>query len=161
TAVSTVMRVSWRTVGKIIARVMARKLPPDLLEGVTRIGIDELSVRRHHEYITAVTNHATGKAIWAKPGRKAATEQAFFDELPGVPPVGLRGVTVRVSAAEGGAWGQGAQRARHVCDRVHRQRVAHDAVDQDRREHVRVLKGTEAPSWLKKTRFGLQKNPWH
>ncbi len=81
TAVSTVMRVSWRTVGKIIARVMARKLPPDLLEGVTRIGIDELSVRRHHEYITVVTNHDTGKAIWAKPGRNAATVQAFFDEL--------------------------------------------------------------------------------
>jgi transposase len=161
TAVSTVMRVSWRTVGKIIARVMARKLPPDLLEGVTRIGIDELSVRRHHEYITVVTNHDTGKAIWAKPGRNAATVQAFFDELGEERAARLELVTLDLSASYIAAVKKGAPQARHVYDRFHVQRLAHDALDQVRREQVRELKGTEAATSLKKTRFALQKNPWN
>ncbi len=59
TTVTRMMRVSWATVGRIIERVVARLAPADRLDGLKRIGIDELSYRRHHEYLTLVTDHDT------------------------------------------------------------------------------------------------------
>src|SRR6185436_15843965 len=45
--VATMMRTAWTTVGAIIQRVVARRGPKDLLDGLKRIGIDELSYRKH------------------------------------------------------------------------------------------------------------------
>lgn len=161
TSVSTVMRTSWSTVGAIVQRVVARNLPADLLDGAIRIGIDELSVRRHHEYITVVTNHDTGKVIWAKPGRDAATVKSFFDELGKERTAKLELVTLDLSAAYIAAVKEAAPQAQHVYDRFHVQRLAHDALDKVRREQVRELKGTDEAKAVKKTRFALQKRPWN
>ena len=50
TAVTNLMRVAWRTVGSIIARVWADTGgATDRLEGLSRIGIDEISYRRGQE----------------------------------------------------------------------------------------------------------------
>ena len=57
TTVSAMMRVAWDTVGAIIQRVVARRDDRDALDGLTQIGVDELSYRRHHEYITVVVDH--------------------------------------------------------------------------------------------------------
>ena len=46
------MRVAWATVGAIIGRVVERMLPSDKLAGLTHIGVDELSYRKHHKYVT-------------------------------------------------------------------------------------------------------------
>jgi transposase len=48
---------------------------------VTRIGIDEIAHRKGQRYLTAVTDHDTGRLIWAAPGRDRATVEAFFDAL--------------------------------------------------------------------------------
>ena len=64
TAVTELMRIAWRTVGAIIARVWAdvEKLG-DRLDGLTRIGIDEISYKRHHRYLTVVVDHDTGRLL--------------------------------------------------------------------------------------------------
>jgi transposase len=47
TAVSELMRVAWRTVGALVARVSAdAEARIDRLAGLTRIGIDELSYKK-------------------------------------------------------------------------------------------------------------------
>ena len=43
TTVSTSMRVGWETVGAIVQRVVARRRQGDPLDGLTIIGVDELS----------------------------------------------------------------------------------------------------------------------
>jgi transposase len=43
------MRVAWRTVGAIITRVVADgRATHDPFDGLTRIGIDEISYKRGH-----------------------------------------------------------------------------------------------------------------
>jgi transposase len=76
------MRVAWRTVGSIVARV-CRDIDArvDRLEGLRRIGIDEISYRKGHKYLTIVVDHDSGRLVWARPGRDAATLRLFFDEL--------------------------------------------------------------------------------
>src|ERR1700704_1531793 len=69
TTVSGFVRVSWRTVGAICERVAADVLDPDRLCGLVDIGVDEISWRKHHRYLTLVSDHDTGKIIWGKAGK--------------------------------------------------------------------------------------------
>jgi transposase len=51
TAITQLMRIGWRTVGAICTRVWAGvEQRVDLLAGLRRIGIDEISYKRHHKY---------------------------------------------------------------------------------------------------------------
>ena len=74
TAVTQLMRIAWRTVGAIITRVIAElDATIDRLAGVSRIGIDEISYKRGHRYLTVVVDHDSRRLIWAAPGRDRAT----------------------------------------------------------------------------------------
>ena len=82
TAVTRLMRIAWRTVGAIITRVVADiDKTVDRLEGLRRIGIDEISYKKGHRYITVVIDHDSRRLVWAAPGRDRATVRAFFDAL--------------------------------------------------------------------------------
>ena len=84
TAVTALLRVTWRTVGNMVARVGAEiDATVDRLDGLRRIGIDEISYKRGHRYLTVVVDHDSGRLVWAQPGRDKATVRAFFDQLGG------------------------------------------------------------------------------
>ena len=53
----------------------------DRLDGLRRIGIDEISYKRHHRYLTVVVDHDSGRLLWAAPGRDRATLRTFFELL--------------------------------------------------------------------------------
>jgi len=81
-AVVELMRIAWRTVGSIIARVWAdTETLHDRFAGLRRLGIDEISYKRGHRYLTMVIDHDSGRLVWAAPGRDMATLQTFFDRL--------------------------------------------------------------------------------
>lgn len=82
-AVARLSRLAWRTVGAIVARVVADadQRSSDRLAGVTRIGIDEISYKKGHKYLTIVVDHDTGHLIWIGEGRDKKTLGAFFDAL--------------------------------------------------------------------------------
>lgn len=161
TTVSRTLRVAWRTVGRIVERVVARLDPTDRLEGLEYIGIDELSYRRHHEYITTVVDHVAGKVVWAAKGKSAATVDTFFAALGAQRAAKLKGVTMDMSKAYIEAVQRGAPRAQIIFDRFHVQKLAQEAVDEVRREQVRLLAGDGDAKALKKTRWALLKSPWN
>jgi transposase len=81
-AVTELMRIAWRTVGSIIARFWAEvEASTDLLAGLERIGIDEVSYRRGRLFLTCVVDHDSGRLVWAGQGQSKATLQRFFDAL--------------------------------------------------------------------------------
>lgn len=82
TAVCQLLRVAWRTVGAIVTRVNVDiEAKVDRLEGLRRIGIDEISYKRGHRYLIVVVDHDSGHLVWAGPGRNDAALNVFFDEL--------------------------------------------------------------------------------
>ncbi len=82
TTITQLMRISWRTVGTIIARVAAEaEAATGRLAGLRRIGIDEISYKKGHKYLVIVVDHDTGMLIWAAPGREASTVHAFSGQL--------------------------------------------------------------------------------
>ena len=69
-AVEELMRVAWRTVGAIVARVVADAHGrSDPLEGLRRIGIDEISYKKGHRYLIVIVDHDSGRLVWAAPGQ--------------------------------------------------------------------------------------------
>jgi transposase len=82
TAVTELMRVGWRTVGGIVERIQVEiDGQVDRLAGLRRIGIDEISYKRGHKYLTIVVDHDSGRLLWAAVGRDEATVTRFFDLL--------------------------------------------------------------------------------
>ena len=71
-AVTQLMRIAWRTVGSIVARVWADvEALHDRFAGLARIGIDEISYKRGHRYLTVVVDipWSTTRAGWCGPPR--------------------------------------------------------------------------------------------
>lgn len=174
-AVGEVMRIAWRTVGAIIARVWAdaQAADGDGLGGLRRIGIDEISYKRGHRYLTVVVDHDTGALVWAAPGRDQATLEAFFDLLG---EQGCRAIT-HVSADQADWITKVVTRrcpaAVQCADAFHIVAWATDALDEVRRQAwndarrsgqtmgngrgVRLATGDAAR--LKGARYALWKNP--
>ncbi|TDD41958.1 ISL3 family transposase [Kribbella antibiotica] len=81
-AVTELMRIAWRTVGAIIARVWAdTENAHDRFADLRRLGVDEVSYKKGHKYLTVVVDHDSGRLVWAAPGRDKATLGKFFDAL--------------------------------------------------------------------------------
>ena len=99
-AVAELMRVTWRAVGAICERVMAEAGGRvDLLAGLARIGIDEISHRRGRRYLTVVVDHDTGRLVWAAPGRDRKAVERFLDALGAE-----RCARIRLVSADMAAW---------------------------------------------------------
>ncbi len=86
-AASELMRITWTTVGAIVKRVYAAAeaaalaAGSDGLDGLRRLGIDEVSYKRGHKYLTVVVDHDTGVLVGAVEGHTRAALAVFFDRL--------------------------------------------------------------------------------
>ena len=161
--ISQLMRITWRSVGKVLTRVVdERRAGVDLLDQLTRIGIDETSYRRGHRYLTVVVCHDTGRLVWAGVGRNKASIEAFLEELG---PERRKRLT-HVSC-DGAEWIHDTIRERCpnavIClDAFHVVRWAQDAVDEIRRELWNAERkdgDKQAAKLVKGTRWALLKNP--
>ena len=165
TAVAQLMRIAWRTVGAIVARVSADAVAAgDRLAGLHRIGIDEISYKKGHRYVTCVVDHGTGRLVWAAPGRGKATLNQFFDLLGPE-----RCAQITHVSADGADWIAAVVDARcpnavRGADPFHVVAWATDALDQVRRDVWNTARGgkgqaTAASKALKNTRWALWRNP--
>ena len=133
-AVVALLRIAWRTVGAIVTRVGADiDAAVDRLDGLVRIGIDEISYKRGYRYLTIVVDHDTGRLVWAAPGRDEATLHRFFDVLGSE-----RAARITHISADMAGWitrvvAKRAPGAIRCADRFHVVSWAIDALDVERR----------------------------
>ena len=73
-AVMELLRVTWRTVGSIVTRVNADiDAAVHRLDGLRRIGIDEISYKRGHRYLIVVVDHERPSRVGrTRPQRRRA-----------------------------------------------------------------------------------------
>lgn len=162
TTVAGLLRIAWASVGRIIERV-TRRVGGDLtarLRGLRRIGIDELSYEKNHKYVTVVTDHDRGCAVWVAEGKDAAALNSFFDALGPGGINELEVATIDMSGAFKKAFRDRAPDVEVVFDRFHVQRLVHVALDELRRSLVNAADTPNEKTALKKTRFTLQRAPW-
>jgi transposase len=170
TAVVELMRVAWRTVGAIVARVSADvDARVDRLAGLRRIGIDEIAYKRGHRYLTVVVDHDSGALVWAAPGRDEATLGAFFDLLGD-----QRSAQITHVSADAADWianvvARRCPNAIRCADAFHVVAWATEALDEVRRQAWndarraspprRAGRATGHARALKHARYALWKNP--
>jgi transposase len=159
-AVRRMYGIAWRTVGRIIERVVDLHLPKDRFQGVRAIGVDETSYKRGHRYLTVVSCLGTGRVLWVAEGKSAETLGAFFEAFGRRRSRQLELIAMDMSAAFRKAVEHHAPQADVVFDRFHVVKLLLDAIDEIRREEVRRTHG-EAAKALKGTRYSLLRNPRH
>jgi transposase len=164
TTITRLVRVHWRTVGRIIERVCADELDPDRLDGLFEIGIDEVSWRKGHRYLTLVTDHQRGQVVWGADGNGADTADRFFDELGAERCARIEAISLDMGpgyAKSARADGHAPQAT--ICiDSFHVAKLASDALDEVRREYwneLRALGDQDAAKRFKDARWALLKRP--
>jgi transposase len=164
TSITEMFRIAWETVGRIIERVVRRKRPENPLADLEQIGVDELSYRKHHHYVTLVTDQQEGRIVWGKEGKSAETLLAFFEALGEEGRKRIKVVTMDMSQGYIKAVREAVPQAQIVFDRFHVQQLVSNALDRCRREEWQRSRATgdrERAQSLKHTRWALLKNPWN
>jgi transposase len=162
-AVAELMRISWRTVGGICERVAGEaRREVDLLCGLRRIGIDEISHRVGQRYLTVVVDHDSGRLVWAAAGRDRKTVEAFLDALGEERCKQIDLVSCDMAAWIAGPIAERLPDAVRCVDPFHVIQLVTDALDDVRREvwnEARRAGQHQLARDLKGTRFALWKNP--
>jgi len=162
-ACSELMRLDWQTVGRIITRVVNEASHShDRLDGLERIGIDEISWRTGQRYLTLVIDHASGRLVWAAEGRNRKVVDSFFEQLGQE-----RCAQISHVSSDGAEWilrpvEQHCPNATICLDPFHVVQWATNALDKVRREiwnEVRRSGHKTVAAELKGSRWALLKNP--
>ena len=161
TVVAQLMRIDWATVGRVLERVVDEALgqSEDWLDGLRRIGLDEVAYRKGHRYLLCVVDHDTGRIVWAHPGRSKATLALFFAALGPERSAQLEAVSVDLHGAWPPVIWAHAPQAAICADPFHVIKLAGDALDALRRAEWQRLRkeDPERARWFKGTRFLLRR----
>jgi transposase len=163
TAIVELLRIAWATVGAIVSRVVEEaRAAVDPFDGLRRVGIDEISYKRGHRYLTIVVDHDSGRLVWAATGHDKKTLEGFFDLLGE-----QRSAEIRLVSCDAQEWIGDVVRLRcpnaTIClDAFHLVKWVTEALDEVRRETWnearRAGMRTHARD-LKHARYALWKNP--
>jgi len=152
--------LNWKTVAAVIRRAVAyglrhRRRPP-----LRIIGIDEVSRRKGHHYLTVVYDLERRVLVWVGVDRTADTLAGFFREIGRRRSSSIQTVCMDMWAAYLNAVREHAPQAQILFDRFHLVQHLHRALDEVRRSEMRRLSKRER-TWFKGTRYLLLKNPWN
>jgi len=170
------MRVDWKTVGSIIARVekdVASKRPSPF-EGLVNIGVDETSYKKGRKYLTVVVDHDRNQVVWVGKGHGESVLEQFFGLL-----TTQQKATIKCVTADGASWikkcvEKHCPLAVRAMDPFHTVSWAGEALDEvrlqvwrdtrgprlkSRAEARESLYGSPQAKAVKESRWALLKNP--
>jgi transposase len=159
-AVARRLRLSWDEVDGIMGRAVVRGLARRKLELPQRIGVDETSFQKRHEYVTVVCDLKREVVVHVADEHKEESLDEFYESLG---PEGLAGLEVvcmdmwRPYIASTRRYVPEADR-KIAFDKFHVAKQLGDAVDRVRRHENRELRA-EADDTLTGTKYWWLANP--
>lgn len=79
--VSRHLGMSWGTIREIHVQALGTRLKRRRLRHMRVIGVDEVAVRKGHNYLTVVVDLETGEVVWVAEGRKTGALEPFLRKL--------------------------------------------------------------------------------
>jgi len=152
--------VDWKTVAAAVKRAVRWGLQHRRWSPLHFIGIDEVSRRKGHHYLTLVYDLGRRRLVWIGENRDAATMQQFFTWLGRRRARAIQVVCCDMWAVYLDAIRTHLPQALIVFDRFHVVQHLNRAVDDVRRETWRRLRGADRAAF-KRTRWLWLKNPWN
>jgi transposase len=156
--VARLFGVHWNTVAAAVRQAVAYGLEHREMGTILCIGIDELSRRKGHVYVTNVYDLTNKRLIWSGDGRSQETLAAFFKTHGEALKGHVVGVCCDMWQPYIDMLKTHLPQATLVFDKFHLIQHLLKAVDDVRREEARTLKKTH-PTLLKRTRYLWLKNP--
>lgn len=159
-AVARQLGLSWDEVAGIQDRAVRRGLARRDRKPPERIGIDETSFQKRHEYVTTVNDLDEGVVLYVADDRTQASLDAFYDGLGAEACARLESVVMDMWAPYIASTREHVPEAdrRIVFDKFHVAKHLGDAVDRVRRQENRELRA-EGDERLVRTKYWWLQNP--
>lgn len=154
--VATLFAVSWNTVSAAVRAAVNDGLSKRALGTIVHIGIDEISRRKGHTYMTQVYDLDTKRLLWSGEGRAEETLGSFLLAHPQLAET-VQAVCCDMWDPYVAAVGKYLPNADIVYDKFHIIRQLLHAVNQVRVEEVQDLRKSH-PEILRNTRYVILKN---
>ena len=153
-------KTSWHSVYRAVRFVVSAGLASRNLDGITSIGIDEISIGKGHKYATLVyqIDNEKKRLLYMAKGRSGESLEPFFTLLGEKRSKSIRYVCTDMWKAYMGAAAEKVPHALNILDRFHIMKKFNEAVDQVRRSGMNEMKrhhGSDAV--LKNSRWCLLK----
>ena len=149
--------VSWGLIKDIQKRNLERRFRNPRITDLDLIAIDEISIGKHHKYLTVVLDLKTGAVVYVGDGRGADSLDPFWKRIKrrGVK---LRAVAIDMSPSYIASVLDNHPDAEIVFDHFHVIKMYNDKLSDLRRELYREATGVLEKKVLKGTRWLLLKN---
>jgi transposase len=157
--VAELVDLSWDTVARVDKNAIELALggPHPPLDGLSWIGVDEVSRTGGHVYFTIVSDLVEGKVVWIGDGKGEKALSAFFKELGPKRRRKIRGVVTDLAGGYLLAITQYIPHAQHILDRFHIVQWLNEALNQLRRRLFGAAPDTEPGRRLKTKKWLLLK----
>lgn len=156
--VASLMKVRPSTLSGILHRTIERYRSGHQIRDLKRIGIDEISYKKGHKYLTIVYDLDRACVVWMGQGKRRDTIDEFFtNALTKEQRAGIVEACCDMSEAYVGAIEDHCENANLVIDRFHVSKALNAAMDEVRKEEWRKAAGDDRRS-LKGLRWLLFKH---
>jgi len=156
-------RTSWENVFRSVKMAVVWGLEHRDLSGITAIGVDEISRRKGHKYLTLVyqINDGCKRLLWVGKDRTEESLRGFFDLLGEQRSLAIEFVCSDMWKPYLKVIAEKAKKALNILDRFHIAAQMNKAIDEVRAAESRRLKADGYEAVLTKTRWLLLKRPEH
>ena len=151
---------AWGTIAAAVKSVVKYGMEHRDLNGITHIGIDEISRKKGQVYLTNVYDLRSKTLIWSGVERTKDALRSFFNSLGPERTSKLQGICCDMWKPYIEVIKECAPQATLVFDTFHIVRHLMEAVDQVRRDEIRE-KGKDHKDLMKGSRYIWLKNPWN
>lgn len=157
-AAAQLLNIPKSTFSDILHRTINRVRDGHRIRGLKSIGVDEVSYKKGHKYVTVVYDLARARAVWVGEGKKRETIDSFFEnQLSDYQKREIQWASCDMSETFIGALKTHCPNAKIVLDRFHIVKALNNAVDEVRKEQWRNVAGNERKA-LKGIRWILFRN---
>lgn len=159
--VARVFKTSWDTVFRSVEQAVEWGLEHRKLDGVTAIGVDEISIRRGHRYLTLVYEIGEGckRLLWVEEERTKEALTKFFDFFGEKRSAALDFICSDMWKNYLDVIAEKARSALNVLDRFHIIKMLNKKIDQVRAAEVKRLKAEGREPILSRSRWCFLKRP--
>jgi len=126
-------------------------------DGLKRLAIDEIAVKKGHNYMTVVLDYDTGRVIWMGEGRQNDTIDKFFEAMPTEAREGIEAVAIDMWEPYINAVKRWCPQADVVFDLFHVVKAFNKVIDDIRNEEFRKA-GGDLRELLKGSKYLFLKN---
>lgn len=157
--VAHLVGLGWDAVKDIQKRYLTKRLRLPRLKGVRRIAIDEISIGKHHRYLTVVLDLDSGKVLFVGDGKGSDALKPFWNRVKRCKQCKIKSVAIDMSPAYISAASGNLSEARIVFDRFHMVKLCNEMLTKLRRALYNEATELMHKDVLKGTRWLLLKNP--